>query len=127
MRHIRSTAVAAMVIAAAFVAPAHAADAEAGSKVFAKCRACHSLAAGKNMVGPSLHGLFGRKAGTTKYNYSKAMKEAGDNGLVWDDETLEKYLHSPKEFVKGNKMTFPGLKKESEIENLLAFLKDATK
>ena len=127
MRHIRSAAAAAIVIATAFAAPARASDPEAGSKVFAKCKACHSLVAGKNMIGPSLHALFDRKAGTTKYNYSKAMKEAGDNGLVWNDENLEKYLHSPKEFIKGNKMTFVGLKKDSEIENLLAFLKEATK
>ncbi len=121
----------AVAAAAAILAPlarADAADAKAGSAVFNKCKACHSLAAGKNMVGPSLHGLFGRTAGTAdKYNYSKPMKAAGAGGLVWTDKTIAEYLKSPKDFVKGNKMTFIGLKKDSEIENLLAFLKDATK
>ena len=82
---------------------ASAADVKAGSRVFNKCKACHSLTAGKNLVGPSLSGLFGRTAGTAEY------------------------LASPKEFVKGNKMTFVGLKKESERENIIAFLKEAAK
>jgi cytochrome c2 len=128
---MKSLVVAAATASAVLLAPigqASAADVEAGSKVFNKCKACHSLAAGKNMVGPSLHGLFGRKAGTAdKYNYSKAMKDAGAGGLVWSEKTLHEYLKSPKDFVKGNKMTFIGIKKDSELDNLTAFLKDATK
>ena len=124
--------VAAGAIAAIFLLSATgyagAADVKAGSRVFNKCKSCHSLTAGKNLIGPSLAGLFGRTAGTAaKYNYSSAMKKAGAGGLVWSEETLLKYLASPREFVKGNKMTFVGLKKESERENIIAFLKEAAK
>ncbi|MEX2453905.1 MAG: c-type cytochrome [Rhodospirillaceae bacterium] len=106
---------------------AAAADLKAGSRVFNKCKACHSLEAGKNMIGPSLAGMFGRTAGTTDYNYSKAMKEAGAGGLVWSDGTVADYVRSPKDFVKGNKMVFVGIKKDSELENLIAFLRESTK
>lgn len=98
---------------------------EEGRKTFAKCRACHQLDAGKHAVGPSLKGLFGRKAGTTEgYKYSDAMK---NSGVVWNDETLAQYLADPKAFIKGNKMVFPGIKRETEIADLIAYLKDATR
>jgi cytochrome c len=101
-------------------------DVGKGKRVFNKCRACHSLEAGKNKVGPSLHGLFGRKAGTTDYKYSKAMTEAGENGLVWNEEKLETYLKKPKDMIPGTKMIFVGLKKEDDREDLIAYLKEAT-
>lgn len=107
---------------------AHSADVAKGKRVFNKCKACHNLKAGKNGIGPSLHGLFGRKAGTAEnYRYSKAMEQAGEKGIVWNEDTLSEYLKKPRAYVKGTKMTFAGLKKESDIENLLAFLKEATK
>ncbi len=107
---------------------AHSADVAKGKKVFNKCKACHSLNAGKNGIGPSLAGLFGRTAGTTeKYKFSKAMSEAGSKGLVWNDKTLTDYLKKPRDYVKGTKMTFAGLNKASDLENIIAFLKDATK
>ncbi len=107
---------------------AHSADVAKGKVVFNKCKACHSLNAGKNGIGPSLAGLFGRKAGTTdKYRFSNAMKEAGSKGLVWDEKTLTEYLKKPRDYVKGTKMTFAGLKKASDLENIIAFLKEATK
>jgi cytochrome c len=104
---------------------AGAADAEAGKLVFNRCKVCHKLEAdGHTSLGPSLHGLFGRKAGTFEgYNYSEAMK---NSGVVWDDETLPKYLSDPKTFVPGNKMAFPGIKNDTELANLLAYLKQAT-
>lgn len=105
-----------------------AADIAKGKRAFNKCKACHSLEAGKKKIGPSLHGMFGRTAGTEEgYSYSSAMKKAGANGLVWTEETLSAYLKKPKDYVKGTKMTFVGIKKETEMENLIAFLKDATK
>ena len=83
-------------------------DAAAGRLVFRKCQACHSIEPGKNMLGPSLAGVIGRKAGTEAgYNYSPAMKSAD---IVWNPQTLDQYLTDPAKVVPGNKMPFPGLK-----------------
>src|SRR5688572_17752594 len=91
-------------------------DPALGKKVFAKCQACHSLEAGKNKVGPTLHGVMGRAAASeADFNYSDAMKNAH---LTWDAETLDKYLAKPKDFLPGNKMTFPGLPKEKDRADL---------
>ena len=98
-----------------------AADVDAGKKVFRKCKACHTLkAGGKSAIGPNLHGVVGRNAATVDgFKYSKAMKESG---LVWDEATLTGYLTKPKEFLPGNKMPFPGLKKPEQIENVIAYI-----
>lgn len=103
-----------------------AGDAAAGAKVFAKCKACHSaVAAEGNKVGPNLHGVIGRKAGTAEgFNYSDGMKAAGESGVVWNEATLDKYLHDPKAFVPKNKMAFVGLKKDSDVANVIAYLKE---
>ena len=101
-----------------------AGDAAKGEKVFAKCKACHATEAGKNRVGPSLAGLFGRTAGTVEgYKYSDSMK---GSGIVWSDETVSQYLEAPKTFLPGNKMAFPGLKKPEDRDNVIAYLKEAT-
>ena len=117
---------AAMLACLALLTPAAAmaADAEAGQAIFARCKICHNVQAGApNTVGPNLHGVFGRKAGSLpNFLYSAAMK---DSGIVWDDETLRKYLQNPKDFITGNKMAFPGIKDESDISNLLAYLHQA--
>jgi len=106
--------------------PLVAADVAHGEQVFAKCKACHTLEA-KNKIGPSLHGLFGRTAGTVAdFNYSDAMKAAGAKGVVWGEDTLEKYLAGPKDFVPGNKMPFPGLKDPKDREDVIAYLKGAS-
>ncbi len=97
-------------------------DAAKGKKVFNKCKACHSLKAGKNKIGPSLNGIIGRAAATVEgYKYSKAMKASG---LTWDDETLQKYLTKPKKFIPGTKMAFAGLKKEKQRNDVIAYLKE---
>jgi cytochrome c len=109
-----------------FAGVAHAdGDAAKGEKVFKKCAACHAVGEGaKNKVGPEQNNLFGRVAGSLPdYNYSQAMKDAGAKGLVWNEETLDKYLEKPKEFIPGNKMAFVGLKKEDEREDVIAYLK----
>jgi cytochrome c len=99
-------------------------DAEAGAAIFKKCATCHVVDSDKNKVGPSLKGLFGRKAGThPDFSYSSGMKAAGEGGLVWDETTLRDYLHNPKAKVKGTKMAFAGVKKDDEITNLIAYLK----
>lgn len=98
-----------------------------GKKVFRKCAACHTVQAGKNRVGPSLAGIVGRKAGTVDgFKYSDAMLAFGADGGVWDKKTLDAYLADPRGFIKGNKMAFPGLKKEDEREDVIAYLKTAT-
>lgn len=126
-RHLSLTAAAA-VLAVSSIGYANAADVAKGKKVFNKCKACHTLVAGKHRIGPSLAGVFGRKAGTTpKYKFSKAMKKAGAGGLVWTPETMSAYLKKPRTYIKGTKMTFAGLKKQSDKDNLMAFLKEATK
>ncbi|UTW59770.1 cytochrome c family protein [Kordiimonas sp. SCSIO 12603] len=96
-------------------------DAAKGEKVFRKCKACHTLEAGKNRVGPSLAGFIGRKAGGLDgYKYSKAMKAAD---FVWDDASFSEYMKSPRKFVKGTKMAFVGLKKPQDVADLLAYLR----
>src|SRR5262249_43397864 len=82
-----------------------------------KCQACHSMDAGKNLLGPSLAGIMGRKAGTeSAYNYSAAMKQSG---LVWDGKTLDAYLADPQKLVPGNKMPFPGLKTDHDRADII--------
>ncbi|MBO0335268.1 cytochrome c family protein [Sneathiella sp. CAU 1612] len=97
-------------------------DAAKGEKVFKKCQACHTVEqGGKNKIGPNLYAIVGKKSASVEgYDYSKAMQEAN---LTWDDETLSEYLKKPKALVKGTKMSFAGLKKESDRENLIAYLK----
>jgi len=106
-------------------APASAdGDAKAGKKVFNKCKACHALKAGKNKIGPSLHGIIGRTAASVEgFKYSDAMKSSG---VVWTDEKLDAYLTKPKAFMPGNKMVFVGLKKEKQRADVIAYLKEAT-
>ena len=106
--------------AAAVTTAALAGDVKAGKKVFKKCKACHKMKAGKNGVGPHLVGVIGREAGAVEgFKYSKAM--AG-SGLVWDAETLTGFLTKPKKYLKGTKMTFNGLKKPADVENVLAYI-----
>ena len=100
-------------------------DAAKGENVFKKCKICHQVGEGaKNQVGPQLNGVIGRKAGSLPdFNYSPAMKEAGEKGLVWSEETIAKYSENPKDFVPKNKMAFVGLKKEDERADVIAYLK----
>jgi cytochrome c len=110
---------------AALVASAGAAaaqDAAAGEHVFVKCKACHQIGEGAhNMVGPSLNGVVGRHSGVyPDYSYSDANK---NSGLTWDEATLKEYLKNPRAKVPGTKMVFAGLSNETDIDNVIAYLK----
>ena len=103
---------------------ATAGDAAKGKKVFNKCKACHSLEAGKKKIGPHLAGIIGREAGAVEgFKYSKAMMESG---VTWTVENIDAYLAKPKEFIPKNKMVFVGLKKEADRANVIEFLKQET-
>ena len=113
---------------AALAGPAFAeGDAAKGEKVFRKCKACHAVEEGKNKVGPSLHNIVGRSVGTVEgFKYSKAMQEYGAGGAVWDEATLSAFLEKPKDVVAKTKMAFVGLKKESDRDDVIAYLKQAS-
>ncbi len=101
-------------------------DVEAGQRSFAKCRACHQVGeTARNVVGPLLNGIFGRKAGTIEgYSYTDANK---NSGIVWDDAVFAEYIRDPKAKIPGTKMIFTGIKNEKEIADLTAFLKQYDK
>jgi cytochrome c len=101
---------------------AQAQDLAAGEQSFKKCLPCHAIGEGAaNKVGPELNGLDGRKAGTAPdYSYSDANK---NSGIVWNEATFKEYIVNPMAKIPGTKMAFPGIKNETEIGNLWAYLK----
>jgi cytochrome c len=98
---------------------------EAGEAMLKRCEICHTLVAGgPAKVGPNLHGIFGRKAGSVPgFAFSNAMKSSG---IVWDDDTLAKFLRDPRDSLPGNRMSFPGISDDAALTDLLARLKQAT-
>ena len=117
--------VALLALASTQPAAAQAGDAENGKDVFKGCRACHQVGpAAKNGIGPALNGIVGRTAGTIAgFVYSDANKDAGTKGLVWTDDNLFKYLENPAAFMPDNKMTYAGIKDETDRRDLIAYLK----
>ena len=97
-------------------------DAE-GAKVFKKCAACHSISkGGANKIGPALWGVIGRKAGSIKdYKYSKALVA---HGKVWSFEEMNGFLIKPKEWVKGTKMSFAGLKDAKQRAAVILYMNE---
>jgi cytochrome c len=124
------TLIKAGVLGAALIwsAGAHAADAAHGEAVFKQCKICHQVGPGaKASVGPEQNNLIGSKAASRPgFNYSPAMKEAGEKGLVWTEENIDKYLENPKAMVPGTKMVFAGLKKPEDRADVIAYLKTQT-
>lgn len=105
-------------------------DAVKGKKVFNKCKACHAVGEGaKHRVGPQLNNIIDAKAGTQEgfKKYSKALIAAGEGGLTWSVEKLDEYLTKPKKLIPKGKMPFPGLKKEADRANVIAYLKTFSK
>ena len=94
-----------------------------GAKIFKKCAACHSIAqGGGNKIGPALWGVLGRKAGSiSDYKYSKGMRELGKN---WNFKTINSFLIKPKNYVKGTKMAYAGLKKEKDRASIILYLNE---
>ena len=98
-------------------------DVKKGEKVFKKCKACHAVGEkAKNKVGPELNGIVGREWGNVEgFKYSKALMEMAE-GKVWDEATLAEFLTKPKKMIKKTKMSFAGLKKDKDRDNIIAYL-----
>jgi len=144
-RLLLTTFVAALTIGMVSTVPTQAAaadgDAKAGKKVWGKCKACHTLEEGKHRVGPSLFGLLGRQAGTAEgyMRYKPDMIAAGENGLIWNEDTLAAYIKKdgkkgPKQYIGSfigkerakTGMAFNGLKNQADVDNLIAYIKVKT-
>jgi cytochrome c len=120
VRVLAITALPAALVATA--AHATVGDAGRGRAVFAaQCSSCHSNARGGGVVlGPPLYGVVGRKAGTVAgFSYSATMKNAG---FSWTPDRLHAYLPAPRDYLPGVKMTYPGLKNPSQLDDLIAYL-----
>ncbi|MEX0367219.1 MAG: cytochrome c family protein [Ruegeria sp.] len=101
-----------------------AGDTAKGEKVFRKCKACHAVGEGaENKVGPMLNGIIGRAvAADESFKYSDALKALADEGKVWTPEELAAFLEKPRNYAKGTKMSFAGLRKEAERTDVIAYL-----
>jgi len=115
------------VILTVLVAPAHAqqGDAARGEQRFVECAACHSVERGVNNVGPTLAGVFGRKAGAlAEFRYSAAMRKSG---ITWTPQALDEFIADPQKRVPANRMPYAGLTDAAARADLIAYLEKATK
>ena len=118
---MKSVMLASVILGLAATAALADGDAAKGEKVFKQCKACHELETDTNKVGPTLKGVIGRNiASVAGFNYSDAMKTYATTNPVWTDELFEAYITDPKKAVPGNKMSFAGVKKEDQRDDLLA-------
>ena len=116
----------AFLLTSLLVTTAHAeGDAVRGEARFQECAACHKLDAGANEVGPTLHGIFTRKAAElADFRYSPAMKRSG---IVWTPETLNTFISDPQAMVPANRMPYAGMAKASDRADLIAYLSKASR
>jgi len=116
------TLITAAVLIAASMGTGLAQDVAKGESSFKKCLPCHRIGPGaKNLVGPVLNGLDGRKSGSVAdYNYSDANK---NSGIVWNEANFKEYIKDPRAKIPGTKMTFAGIKNEQEVNDLWAYIK----
>ena len=121
----RDVALAAMLLTAQLSSAQATGNAEEGARVFRACSVCHSLTPGRHMLGPSLAGVWGRKAGTAPgfTRYSEALKTSG---VTWNAETLDAWLINPARFIPNNRMTFPGIDDATARADLIAYLRNTT-
>ena len=115
---------AAATLAAAGMARADG-DAARGEKKFEECHSCHSLDRDAESVGPSLFGMFGRKAGEgADFRYSPAMKRSG---IVWAPQTIDTFITDPQAMVAANRMPYAGMPDAADRADLMAFLQKTFK
>jgi cytochrome c len=106
-------------------AAAQQGDVARGQRLFQNCTACHSLEPDKNLTGPSLAGVIGRKAGTLQ-SFSRYSEPIKSSGVIWDEKTLDAWLADPQHVIPGNQMTFPGIDNPQQRADVIAFLKQAS-
>jgi len=126
MKAQMGAAISIALICAAGTVTAQSGDAAKGERVFnQQCKTCHTVEkGGRNGVGPNLFGMFGRKAGTVEdFSASDAMQKSG---IVWDDKAVQEYLRDPRAKVPDAKMVFVGLKRQEQLDDVLAYLRKAT-
>ena len=122
MRGFSLLGAAALILVAGAV---NAADAGHGEKLFVECASCHSIERGVDGVGPSLFGLFQRKAGeVADFRYSPGLKRSG---IAWTPQTLDTFLADPQKSVPGNRMPYSGMPSAQDRADLIAYLQQASR
>lgn len=100
-------------------------DAGRGQKFYEECIACHSLERGVHGIGPSLHGVFNRRAGElSDYRYSPALKRSG---IVWTADTLDAFIADSQQFLPDNRMPYAGMPNAADRADLIAYLQQVAK
>ncbi len=128
MRHVVAVAGMAMLLGAGGALAdmdEGAGDPAAGKRVYNACKACHELTRERNRVGPHLVQIINRPvAAVENFRYSKALREKGEEGMVWSEENLAQWLRNPRKFIPGNRMAFRGLRKDEDIRNVIAYMRE---
>ena len=129
-RRVSQAGATALTVAAilAAAAEARAGDAQRGESLYAQCKACHEIGPdARHRVGPHLDGIMGRIAGSVAdFRYSSAMRKAGEGGLAWSAENIDAYIEKPRDFIKGNRMSYRGMAKSEDRADLIAYLEKAS-